>query len=56
MAFALPVGEWLWMQGLASHHGIPIAFGTTAGIMLASGLILFARLMRENPLPSQEIP
>ncbi|HSR20010.1 MAG TPA: hypothetical protein VLL49_03765 [Anaerolineales bacterium] len=56
MALALPVGEWLWMQGLVSHHGIPMVFGTTSGIMLATGLILFARLMRENPLPSQEIP
>jgi hypothetical protein len=56
MALAVPVGEWLWMQGLVSHHGIPIAFGATAGVMLATGLILFARLMRENPLPGQEIP
>jgi hypothetical protein len=45
------VGEWLWARGLASHHGFPITFGTTAGIMILVGLAVFVRLLRRNPIP-----
>jgi hypothetical protein len=46
------VGEWLW----ASHHGFPITFGTTAGIMILVGLAVFVRLLRRNPIPIEGIP
>jgi hypothetical protein len=48
---APPVGEWLWAQGYASHHGFPLTFGITAGVMIAVGLVTFVRLIRTNPLP-----
>lgn len=50
------VGEWLWIRGYASNHGFPITFGVTAAIMILAGLIVFARLLRDNPLPTEAIP
>jgi len=50
------VGEWLWTQGYATHHGFPITFGTTAGIMILVGLSVFVRLLRDNPVPREGIP
>jgi MFS family permease len=56
VGFSPMVGEWLWAHGRASHHGFPITFGTSAGIMILVGLILFARLLRGNPVPAEGIP
>jgi hypothetical protein len=50
------IGEWLWTQGYASHHGFPITFGTSAGIMILVGLINFIRLLRNKPVPIEGIP
>jgi hypothetical protein len=50
------VGEWLYISGNASHHGFPITFGTTAGIMILAGLAIFVRLLRDNPVPKEGIP
>jgi hypothetical protein len=47
------VGEWLYVNLHASHHGFPITFGTTAGIMIAVGLIKFALLLRDHPMPGE---
>lgn len=44
------VGEWLFINGIASHHGFPIAFGTTAGIMIIVGFAIFIRLLHKNPI------
>jgi len=49
------IGEWLWTQGYASHHGFPVTFGTASGIMILVGLIIFIRLLRDNPIPSEGI-
>lgn len=49
-----PVGEWLFQHGLASHHGYPITFGTISGIMVLVGLIIFVRLLIQNPLPENK--
>jgi hypothetical protein len=49
-ALAIPVGEWLWQQGLASHHGYPVVFGTISGIILLIGLGKLFRLL------GQELP
>jgi len=51
MGFAAPVGEWLFARGLVSHHGYPVVFGTISGIMILTGLVIFLRLLRENPVP-----
>ncbi len=50
------VGEWLYTYGNAAHHGFPITFGTTAGIMILIGLAAFVRLLRDNPVPREGIP
>jgi len=50
------VGEWLWTRGYVTHHGFPITFGATAGIMILVGLIVFARLLHDYPLPTEGIP
>jgi len=50
------VGEWLWSQGYVSHHGFPLTFGVTSGIMIITGLVIFIRLLRDNPLPHEETP
>jgi MFS family permease len=50
------VGEWLWAHEYAAHHGFPITFGSAASIMILVGLVVFARLLRDNPVPIGEIP
>ena len=47
------IGEWLHIHFTAPHHGFPITFGTTAGIMVLIGLIVFVRLVRNTPIPSE---
>jgi hypothetical protein len=51
-----PVGEWLYSKELATHHGFPVTFGTSATIMILVGLAVFARLLRDNPIPLEETP
>ena len=48
------VGEWLYVVMKAPHHGFPITFGATAGIMILTGLALLFRLLRDYPIPTYE--
>jgi hypothetical protein len=48
------VGEWLWRRGSAPHHGFPITFGVSAGIMIVTGLLIFIRLLSRNPIPTED--
>jgi hypothetical protein len=48
------VGEWLYRNANATHHGLPVTFGFTAGFVILVGLIIFIRLIRENPLPRED--
>jgi hypothetical protein len=50
------IGEWLWSQGYVTHHGFPVTFGITTGIMILVGLVVFVRLLRDNPVPIEGIP
>ena len=50
------VGEWLWAHGYAAHHGFPITFGSAAFIMILVGLLVFTRLLRDNPVPMGGLP
>jgi len=50
------IGEWLWTNGYATHHGFPITFGTSAGIMILVGLAVFVRFLRDNPVLTEGIP
>jgi len=55
MLFAAPpIGEWLYTNLGASHHGYPIVFGFSAGVMILTGLVLFIRLLKNNPRVDEE--
>jgi len=56
VAVAPLFGEWMWQRDLADHHGFPVAFGSVALIMLLTGLLRFASLVRKHPLPSDPVP
>lgn len=49
VALSIPVGEWLYLNAGVPHHGFPVTFGITAGIMIITGVILLSRLLRKNP-------
>lgn len=48
-ALSIPVGEWLFYHFGVAHHGFPITFGITSGIMIITGVVLFLRMLRRNP-------
>ena len=54
-ALGTQIGEWLYQNMGASHHGYPIVFGTLAGVMILTGLVTFARFLRNNPLPAEDV-
>ena len=54
LVVAAPVGEWLYANHGVSHHGYPIVFGFSAGVMILTGLMLFIRLLRDNPRVDEE--
>ena len=57
LLIAPPVGEWLYQQHGFTHHGYPVVFGFSAGVMMLTGLVLFLRLLKNNPrieLPQEE--
>ena len=49
------IGEWLYRNVGASHHGFPIVFGILAGVMILTGLVTFVRFMQNNPLPAGDM-
>jgi len=54
-ALAPLVGEWLFQNMGASHHGFPIVFGSLAGVMVLTGLVVFIRFLQNNPLPAGDM-
>jgi hypothetical protein len=51
---SLIVGEWLFANFRVTHHGFPITFSVTAGIIIITGLVLFLNFLKENPIPVPE--
>ncbi len=51
---SLYVGEWLFANFKISHHGFPITFSITAGLIIITGFVIFFRLLRDNPIPINE--
>lgn len=49
VALAIPVGEWLWSNIGVPHHGFPVTFGFTAGVIIVTGIVLFLRMLSRNP-------
>jgi hypothetical protein len=54
LALSPPIGEWLFRQGRASHHGYPVTFGIASGIIIFVGLAKFIRFLSKHPTPSKE--
>jgi len=48
------VGEWLYQTFGVSHHGYPIVFGISAGIIFLIGLFKLIAFVQANPLPTDE--
>jgi len=46
---APPIGEWLYQRHGFSHHGYPVVFGFGAAVLILTGLVLFLRLLKNNP-------
>jgi len=46
---APPIGEWLYQNHGFTHHGYPVVFGFCAAVMILTGLVLFLRLLKNNP-------
>lgn len=45
------IGELLFTQGSAPHHGIPLMFNLCGGIVLLTGVYLFLRFLKRFPDP-----
>jgi hypothetical protein len=48
------VGEWLYQTFGVSHHGYPIVFGISAGIIFLIGLFKLISFVQDNPLPTDD--
>ena len=51
---SLIVGEWLFLEYKVAHHGFPITFSFTSGVIIITGIIMFVRLLRHNPIMTTE--
>jgi hypothetical protein len=48
------VGEWLFLDQRASHHGFPITFGIASALIILIGSFIFVRFIRNTPVPELE--
>jgi hypothetical protein len=48
------VGEWLYQTFGVSHHGIPIVFGISTGVIFLTGLFKLITFVQNNPLPTDD--
>lgn len=54
VGFSPLIGEWLYLNHNASHHGLPITFGITSSIIIFIGLVVFIQLLLHNPIPNRD--
>jgi hypothetical protein len=53
LAVSFAVGEWLFREGYAAHHGFPIVFGVATIVIASVGVVRFVRLVaRTRPATS----
>jgi len=50
MLLAPLVGEWLYTYHGALHHGYPIVFGFSSGLLILVGLVSFVCLVKNHPV------
>ena len=43
------VGEWLYANHGVSHHGYPVVFGFSSGLLILIGLITFFNFLKDTP-------
>ena len=55
LALAAPAGEWLYQTYKVPHHGYPVTYGLSALIIFMVGLVKFIALVRNNPLPPEDL-
>ncbi len=48
------IGEWLYQSYGASHHGYPIVFGISTGIIFFIGMFKLITFVQGNPLPTED--
>jgi hypothetical protein len=48
------VGEWLYRTYRISHHGIPMVFGISTGVIFLIGLFKLITFVQNNPLPTDD--
>jgi len=53
VALSIPIGEWLYTHAAVPHHGYPVTFGITSAILIIAGIVLFLRLLKNNPRPQE---
>jgi len=46
LALSPIAGEWLWRHAGVPHHGFPVTFGAAAAVIIATGVVLFVRVLR----------
>jgi len=56
IALAPLIGEGLYNYLGVAHHGYPISFGLTAGILILVGLVKLAKLLHTYPSPDDQAP
>ncbi len=49
IATAPALGEWLFRQGFAAHHGFPVVYGALSIGIAALGLAKLASIVQKNP-------
>ncbi len=55
IALAFVVGELLFRQGLATYHGIPLALGCAANLIIITGIILLLRFITKHQPTDAEL-
>jgi hypothetical protein len=54
IAAAPVIGEYLYLNFGASHHGFPITFGFSSAVLVLTGLIILVRLLSKYPPQEKE--
>lgn len=54
-SLAVVVGELLYQNAGASHHGFPIVFGVTSSSIILAGVILFLNFLHKYPKPADDL-
>ena len=54
VALSPPIGEFLYQTNNASHHGFPVMFGISGGLLILIGLLDLRRVFKKYPMTQPE--